>query len=109
MPHLVESQEEELDTQTGLRPWHDDPEWIEDLCEGVEFKELLRFRFKQSGHINCLECRIYKSWLKHAAKSHCRCRILGVLDSRVTMGAAAKGVQRQRCARAFEARTLLVE
>ena len=74
-----------------LRPWHDDPEWIEDVCESVAFSELFRYRFKKSGHINCLECRVYKSWLKHVSKCHPQTRVLGLLDSRVTMGAAAKG------------------
>lgn len=74
-----------------LRPWHDDPEWVEDLCESSPFTELFRYRFKGSGHINCLECRVYKSWLKHCSKAHPDCRLVGILDSRVTMGAAAKG------------------
>ena len=74
-----------------LRPWHDDPDWVGDLCEGLQYKELFRYKFRGSGHINVLECRVYKSWLKHCAKRWARHRILGLLDSRVTMGAAAKG------------------
>lgn len=57
----------------GLRAWHDAAEWVEDVCESVSFRELFRYRFKKSSHINCLECRVYKSWLKHASKSHPRC------------------------------------
>lgn len=75
----------------GLRPWREDPEWIEDICETVTFRELFRYKFHQRGHINCLECRVYKSWLKHCAKARPRSRLVGLLDSRVTMGAAAKG------------------
>ena len=78
-------------SRSSLRPWHEDPDWVEDLCESLTFKELFRYKFKQSGHINCLECRVYKSWLKHCAKRWAGCRILGLLDSRVTLGAAAKG------------------
>lgn len=74
-----------------LRQWREDPEWVEDICESIPFRELFRFKFKQPGHINCLECRVYKSWLKHCAKAHPQSRLVGLLDSRVTMGAAAKG------------------
>ena len=74
-----------------LRPWHEDPEWIEDICESVSFRELFKYKFMQKGHINCLECRIYKSWLKHCAKAHPQSRLVGFLNNRVTMGAAAKG------------------
>ena len=73
------------------RPWFDDPEWVEDICESQHFKELFRYHFKQTGHINVLECRVYKSFLKHAAKAHARQRLVTLLDSRVTMGAVAKG------------------
>lgn len=73
------------------RPWFEDPSWIEDVCESLPFRELFRFRFKRGGHINCLECRVYKTWLKYCAKQHPRCRLVGFLDSRVTMGASAKG------------------
>ena len=74
-----------------LRAWHEDPDWVHDLCEGLRYRELFRYRFQKSGHINCLECRVYKSWLKHCAKRWPGCRVLGLLDSRVTLGAAAKG------------------
>eukprot|EP00438_Fugacium_kawagutii_P036259 Skav223698 [mRNA] locus=scaffold1907:175367:179896:+ [translate_table: standard] len=76
---------------SGLREWRDDPDWIQELCEGVPFRELFRYRFKKSGHINTLECRVYKSFLKFCAKRHSSCRVVGLLDSRVTLGAAAKG------------------
>ena len=74
-----------------VRSWHDDPDWVQELCEGVQYRELFRYKFKKSGHINTLECRVYKSWLKHCSKRHPRSRVVGLLDSRVTMGAAAKG------------------
>ena len=38
-----------------------------------------------------LECRAYKTWLKYAAKHFPGCTILGLIDSRVTLGATAKG------------------
>ena len=74
-----------------LRAWFEDPDWVADLCETLQYTELFRYRFKRSGHINVLECRVYKSWLKHCSKRWSGHRLLGLLDSRVTMGAAAKG------------------
>ena len=73
------------------RPWHQDPEWISELCESLPFKELFRYQFARSGHINVNEARTYKTWLKSMAKSHPDTRFVGILDSRVTLGAAAKG------------------
>lgn len=73
------------------RPWFEDPDWVGDLCETLRYRELFRYRFKQSNHINVLECRVYKSWLKHCAKQWGGHRLLALLDSRVTMGAASKG------------------
>ena len=73
-----------------VRHWHDDPDWVQELCKGVQYWELFRYKFKKSGRINMLECRVYKSWLKHCAKRHPRSRLVGLLDSRVTMGAAKR-------------------
>lgn len=81
----------DLDDDLPVRKWFDDPAWVEDICESLEFRELLRLRFKKAGHINGLECRVYKSWLKHCCKKYPRSRLVAFLDSRVTMGAAAKG------------------
>lgn len=77
--------------QSALRPWYQDPDWLDDLADCLPFKELLRYKFKKSGHINVLECRTYKTFLKHAAKNFPNSRVLALLDSRVTLGAAAKG------------------
>ena len=73
------------------RPFHEDPEWIEELADSLPFKELLRYRFKKRNHINVLECRVHKTLLKHCAKYHPNSRILSLLDSRVTLGATSKG------------------
>ena len=78
-------------SQPALRPWHEDPDWISLLADSLQFKELLRYKFLKQGHINVLECRTYKTWLKYAAKHFPGCRILGLIDSRVTLGATAKG------------------
>ena len=73
------------------RPFHEDPEWIEELPDSLPFRELLRYRFKKRNHINVLECRVHKTLLKHCAKNHPNNRILSLLDSRVTLGATSKG------------------
>ena len=73
------------------RPWHQDPEWISELCESLPFKEMFRYQFARPGHINVNEARTYKTWLKSMAKSYPDTRFVGILDSRVTLGAAAKG------------------
>ena len=82
---------EAAEEDSGLRDWFDDPEWVEDVCESLTFKELFRYKFSKLGHINCLECRTFKSWLKHCSKAHVNSRLVALLDSRVTMGAVAKG------------------
>ena len=73
------------------RPFHEDPAWVEELSDSLPFKELLRYKFKKPGHINVLECRVHKTWLKHCAKHHPNSRTVALLDSRVTLGATSKG------------------
>ena len=73
------------------RASYDDPEWIGDLADSLPFRELLRYRFAKPGHINILEARMYKTFQKYLAKRSPDCRSLSLLDSRVTMGAVAKG------------------
>lgn len=73
------------------RPWHEGPEWISEICNSLKFTEVFRYKFQRSGHINVNEARVYKSWIKAMAKSHPRSRFVGLLDSRVTIGATAKG------------------
>ncbi|CAE7810303.1 unnamed protein product [Symbiodinium sp. CCMP2592] len=73
------------------RPFHEDPEWICELARSLPFVELLRFRFRKRGHINVQETRTYKTWLKWCSRRHPRSRLLGLIDSRVLLGASAKG------------------
>ena len=73
------------------RPWFENPEWHHELCEFLHFREVFRYKFKLPGHINVNEMRTYKSWIKSMAKSSPDSRFVGLLDSRVTIGAAAKG------------------
>ena len=73
------------------RKWHEDPDWISELCDSLQFRECFRYKFKRSGHINVNESRTFKTWVKSMAKAEPDSRFLGLLDSRVTIGATAKG------------------
>ena len=73
------------------RPFYDDPEWINDLAESLSFREILRYKFARQNHINVQETRTYKTWLKFLCKHHRRSRPVGLIDSRVLLGAASKG------------------
>ena len=79
------------DVECVPRPRHEDPEWISELCESLPFRELYRFTFRKPGHINVLECRVVKSWLKMCAKRYPDSRLVALIDSRVALGANAKG------------------
>ena len=79
------------DPEFPLRVPHEDPEWIGELCDSLPFQECFRYKFRKSGHINVNEARTYKSFIKSVSRSEPNSRIVGLLDSRVTIGAAAKG------------------
>ena len=79
------------ETQAAARPFHEDPEWVEEYSDSLNFRELLRYKFKKPGHINVLECRVHKTLLKYCARHHPNSRFLSLLDSRVTLGATSKG------------------
>ncbi len=80
-----------LTTEVVRRPFHEDPHWVGELSDSLKFRELLRFKFLKPGHINVLECRVHKTWLKHCARMHPNSRTVALLDSRVALGATSKG------------------
>ena len=65
----------------------EDPEWISEMCQSLEFRLKLLCRFKRPGHIHVNEAQVFKSWVKESVSS----RAVALLDSRVTMGAVSKG------------------
>ena len=80
-----------IDEEVPSRDWFEDPEWIGELADSLPFKTLFKYQFKESNHINVLENRVYGSWIKHCAKQHMHSRVVGLIDSRVTLGATSKG------------------
>ncbi|CAE7764587.1 Scn10a [Symbiodinium sp. CCMP2592] len=46
------------DTLSALGLFHDDPEWIGELADCLDFRELVRYKFRKGGHINILEARL---------------------------------------------------
>ncbi|CAE7035684.1 unnamed protein product [Symbiodinium sp. CCMP2592] len=83
--------------------FHDDPEWISELADCLDFRELLRYKFRKGGHINILEARAYKTWIKWCSRRLPHSRLLGLIDSRVLLGAAAKGRPPPAPSKAFPA------
>ena len=79
------------------REWFEDPEWISELADSLPFRLLFKYHFRRPAHINVLESQVYSSWIKHCAKTHPSSRIIGLLDSRVTLGASAKGRSSSYC------------
>ncbi len=79
------------DSEWKPRNWFEDPEWIGELADSLPFRLLFKYKFKSPKHINVLESHVYASWIKYCAKQYPDSRILGLLDSRVTLGASSKG------------------
>lgn len=80
-----------LDESFQPRDWFEDLEWIGELADSLHFRTLFKYHFRVPNHINVNESRVYSSWIKHCAKQHRNSRVVGLLDSRVTIGAASKG------------------
>jgi len=74
-----------------LRPTYRPPRWSRELAEALPFKPCVSYRFGRSGHINCLEMRSQKTCVKLLARDCPDSRAVLCQDSRVTIGATAKG------------------
>ena len=68
-------------------------EWVSELVQALPFQLDLRYPFKRRDHINILEASVRLSLVKHLARSpeHFATRQLLGQDSRVCLGAFAKG------------------
>ncbi|CAE7310120.1 unnamed protein product, partial [Symbiodinium necroappetens] len=92
---IVPSHNRESDESLAVGPtsraFFDDPEWVGELADSLPFEEIVRYRFMRQGHINIQEARARKTWLKHLCRFFRRSRTVGLIDSRVLLGASAKG------------------
>ena len=74
-----------------VRPAYRPPRWSRELAESLPFRPCVAYRFGRSGHINCLEMRSQKTCVKVLARDCPDSRVVLCQDSRVTIGATAKG------------------
>lgn len=37
------------------RPWYENPEWHQELCQCLQFEETFKYKFKRAGHINVIQ------------------------------------------------------
>ena len=74
-----------------FRPRHVAPNWVCEFIESARFHAVLAYDFARPAHINCLESRTVKTLTKLACRTSPDSRIPALIDSRVTIGAGAKG------------------
>ena len=89
-----------LDAAGETRPQPADPfapaareAWVSELAEALPFELDLRYPFRHADHINVLEANVRLSLMKHLARSPANFATRQLLgqDSRVNLGAFAKG------------------
>lgn len=69
------------------------PLWAVQLSEGLVWKTIMQYTFRQVEHINLQECKARRSLLKRVGHSK---RLVMCQDSRVNLGALGKGRQGKR-------------
>ena len=74
-----------------FRPRHVAPDWVCEFIESARFHPVIAYDFARPAHINCLESRTVKTLAKLACRTSPDTRIATLIDSRVTIGAGAKG------------------
>ena len=80
-----------LPSGPAFRPRHVAPDWICEFIESARFHPVIAYDFARPAHINCLESRTVKTLTKLACRTSPDTRIATLIDSRVTIGAGAKG------------------
>ena len=73
------------------RPFFDSPEWVDELVGAAAWKHRFAYHFRRPAHINVLEGVAYGTLLRDLAAAHPGSRPVIVTDSRVVLGASAKG------------------
>lgn len=89
--HGIEQMMVQWRQELQVRPWHEDPLWMEELSDSVPFKEVLHYDFVEPGHINVNEGRSKKTMSKICASRQTDSKHLCMLDSRTCIGSGAKG------------------
>ena len=74
-----------------FRPRHVAPDWVCEFIESARFHPVIAYDFARPAHINCLESRTVKTLTKLACRTSPDTCIATLIDSRVTIGAGAKG------------------
>ena len=67
------------------------PSWIREFVETVPFEPVVAWDFHHPSHSNALESRVVKTVYKLCARKHPNSRIVGLVDSMVTLGSHAEG------------------
>ena len=74
-----------------VRPFFESPDWIRELAGSVSWRPRFAYRFRRAAHINVLEGVAYGTLLRNLAASCPGSRPVVLTDSRVNLGASAKG------------------
>jgi hypothetical protein len=82
---------ENLEISDDLRPSYLPPKWVLELATSLEFKVDVKYNFSRENHINVNEQLAYGTLVKHVALRHPDSRAVTLQDSRVVLGANAKG------------------
>ena len=80
-----------VNMESTSRPSHVPPFWLKELCHSLHWTPCFSYHFLKPGHININEELAYKSLVKHAARDCPDSKIPVIQDSRVVIGANAKG------------------
>ena len=73
------------------RPFFECPAWLRELAGSLPWRVRFGYRFKRGAHINVLEAVAYGTLLRNLAASCPESRPIILTDSRVVLGATAKG------------------
>ena len=74
-----------------FRPRHVAPDWVCEFIESAHFHLVIAYDFARPAHINCLESRTGENPHQAGLPDLSDTRIPTLIDSRVTIGAGAKG------------------
>ena len=79
------------DLAAAPRPFFESPAWVGDLAGCLAWRRRFAYHFQRPGHINVLEGVAYGTLLRNLAATAPSSRPVILTDSRVMLGASAKG------------------